>query len=217
MGKNRKLISVFIIVVAITVALLLPGICKAGSLEPPSNAVDQSGNPVATMKTLDQIPPTWSQKLPCDTTTNCPRFEVLTDFNSEAVLDKETGLVWERSPKSASTDPKRTWFEAQSDCLTRTVGGRLGWRLPTVQELASLVDPMGPPFDKRPSGSPFTNIRGFYWSSTTDMKDDTRALDVGFYCNACVGDYWYKSAAGRDVWCVRGGQAGSDSQPDAIY
>lgn len=44
-----------------------------------------------TMKTLDQIPPTWSHTMPA-----AQRFEVV--FDGEAVLDKETGLVWEQSP-----------------------------------------------------------------------------------------------------------------------
>jgi len=207
MSRRRNIRIVVFISTAITLALFLPGLCIAGSLEP-------SDPPGPTMRTLDEIYSTnsWSKKLPCDSTTNCPRFEVLADFILEAVLDKETGLVWERSPMSASTDPKRTWFQAQSDCLQRTVGGRQGWRLPTVQELASLVDPTGPPFDKLPGGHPFNNIRGWYWSSTTNIENDATALTVGFYCNWCVAEDWSKSSAGRDVWCVRGGQAGSDSQ-----
>ena len=39
--------------------------------------------------------PAWDRKLPAAT-----RFLVLTDWNNEAVLDKETGLVWERTPDS---------------------------------------------------------------------------------------------------------------------
>ena len=38
--------------------------------------------------------PAWAQKLPAAT-----RFVVLTNWKSQAVLDKETGLVWERSPQ----------------------------------------------------------------------------------------------------------------------
>jgi hypothetical protein len=45
--------------------------------------------------------PTLSQKLQCDTQATCPRFVVLSDWKNAAVLDKETGLVWERSRENA--------------------------------------------------------------------------------------------------------------------
>jgi hypothetical protein len=47
----------------------------------------------------------WSQKIPAK-----QRFVVLKQFNCEAVLDRETQLVWERSP---STD-KMDWGEAMT-------------------------------------------------------------------------------------------------------
>jgi PEP-CTERM motif len=43
--------------------------------------------------------PAWDQTLPCSAPNNCPRFIVLSNMNSEAVLDRESGLVWERSPR----------------------------------------------------------------------------------------------------------------------
>ena len=42
--------------------------------------------------------PSWDQTFPCAALANCPRFVVLSNFNNDAVLDRETGLVWERSP-----------------------------------------------------------------------------------------------------------------------
>jgi hypothetical protein len=42
--------------------------------------------------------PSWDQKLDCTTPANCPRFVVLELRPHAAVLDRETGLVWERSP-----------------------------------------------------------------------------------------------------------------------
>ena len=75
--------------------------------------------------------PAWDQKLPAAT-----RFDVLTDWNNEAVLDRETGLVWERSPQSVLV----TWGNARGLCSNKAIGARKGWRLPALPELASLVD-----------------------------------------------------------------------------
>ena len=57
-------------------------------------------------------------------------------LDDDVVLDRETGLVWQRTVSAVSVD----WFTAISYCYTTTAGGRKGWRLPAVEELASLVD-----------------------------------------------------------------------------
>ena len=66
--------------------------------------------------------PSWDQTRPAAT-----RFIVLTNMGSAAVLDRETGLVWERSPSSLTTD----WFNAFNHCSFLNVGNRMGWRVPS--------------------------------------------------------------------------------------
>jgi len=144
------------------------------------------------MKTLDEIPPTWSQKLPA-----AERFVIVLDGG--AVLDKETGLVWEKSPATTA----RTWSSAVSYCYTRTVGGRKGWRLPTVEELASLIDTTrsNPAL---PGGHPFLNVQSnYYWSSTTVEGYTDYAWAVSLYLGLVTNDL--KTGA-IYVWPVRGGQ-----------
>ena len=144
--------------------------------------------------------PSWDQTLPAST-----RFIVLTNFGSAAVLDRETGLVWEKSPILSSF----IWSSAQFHCNRLTTGGRLGWRLPTLQELASLVDPSVLPGPTLPSGHPFSNVQSSdYWSATSFAGGNAFAWAVRFN-DGDVGlvDRGTLHAA----WCVRGGQ-GVDPQ-----
>jgi hypothetical protein len=192
MRKCRSINLIVTISMVLAIALFLPGLCMAGSLEP-------SGPPGPTMKTLDQIPPTWSQKLQCDTTA-CPRFELIMD--GAAVLDKETGLVWEKS--AWRTTP--LWNAAISLCSDLVLGGRKGWRLPTVEELTSLVDPTQD-FPALPNGHPFVDVyEGSYWSATTDAHNASDARSVFMGGNGNVGSGVKDGPFSRGVWCVRGGQ-----------
>jgi hypothetical protein len=151
------------------------------------------------------------------------RFVVLASFNNAAVLDKETGLVWERNPLHPqpdviNSDPAvRTWWFARSYCAQKEVGRRFGWRLPTVQELSSLVDAAGDSLGRfLPPGHPFANIEEHgmrpdgYWTATSwdpgfPLPDDN-AFIVQF-ANRISIDYATVIAKTDDarVWCVRGG------------
>lgn len=140
--------------------------------------------------------PSWSQKLPAAT-----RFIVLTNWASEAVLDRETGLIWEKAPSDTA---HMSWRDAHRYCLISKVGGRKGWRMPSVQELSSLVDPtqQSPAL---PAGHPFAvdAIRDAFWSSTLTDVTPQEAWGVIFVTTGNVGhspvsDNFY-------VWCVRGG------------
>lgn len=166
---------------------LLPGHGSAGSLEP-------SGPPASTMKTLNQIPPAWSQTLPADDGTPCnsSRFECV--LNGEAVLDKETGLVW---AKNASLGGNSNWTSAIQSCASLSISNRKGWRLPTVDELASL-NPL-------PAGHPFINVYSYparYWTCTPDPGDSTKAYYVGFGSSQINRDL---KTTTNYVWAVRGG------------
>ena len=127
------------------------------------------------------------------------RFLILTNWNREAVLDKETGLVWEQSPQTAPA----TWFNARFDCGNKTTGNRKGWRLPSVHELASLVDPSVSPGPTLPAGHPFIGVLlANYWSATTSAEFPTLAWGLDFTGG---GVFNADKTDNGQVWCVRGG------------
>jgi hypothetical protein len=191
MCKKKLYVLSAAIVLAVAVVMFFPVLGIAGSLEP-------SAAPAPTMKTLDQIPPTWSQTLPA-----AQRFELV--LNNAGVLDKETGIVWEKAP---SIFDQQYWFMAIYACQNKIIGNRKGWRLPTAEELLSLVDP-SESNPALPSGHPFSNVQqGGYWSATTSEFLATDAIDVVVY-NGAVGNVTKDGIA--SVWCVRGGQ-GHDGQ-----
>ena len=189
-------------------------VVQAGNLEP-------SDPPAPTMKSLDEIPPTWTQRLDSTNGSTVPlwvgcgssRFECLMPVGSpfpvaQVVLDRETGLVWERSPQSGV----QPWVASVIDCVTHTTGSRRGWRLPTIEELASLSDPQQSD-PALPPGHPFLNVtEDTYWSSSTSAL----YTDWAWFLEVPSG------APGREVkgwnrgtWCVRGGPPGFfTSQPN---
>ena len=142
------------------------------------------------------------------------RFRVLTEFNNEAVLDRETGLVWERTPSAQAVQ----WPNARLICARKGVGGRGGWRLPAFNELSSLVDPAveNPNIPQLPAGHPFQVQPASYWSDTQFADEPGFALVVDFQFNAAtIGQIRVNDAniAGGlyRVWAVRGGSPGPNS------
>ncbi len=146
--------------------------------------------------TLNDIPPAWSRTLQCDTTA-CPRFELV--LGGAAVLDHETGLVWEKTPSL----PPVNWYLAVYDCALLTVGNRQGWHLPTIEQLASLLEG-----SVLPEGNPFTGVQSAgYWSATTSPLGADQALGVSFQGGFVQGGLKAPLEGGFYVWCVRGGQS----------
>jgi hypothetical protein len=147
--------------------------------------------------------PSWDQQLACTSTVSCPRFIVLSNWvdasnpsGGAAVLDRETGLVWEKSP-SADQVP---WGQARAGCLDKNVGGRKGWRLPSINELMSLVDPSASN-PSLPAGHPFTVLSAGYWSATAQIPASANQVYAVNFSTGGIGT----SAASLRAWCVRGG------------
>ena len=138
------------------------------------------------------------------------RFKVLTNFNSEAVLDKETGLVWQLDAGAATVGGcgnPGNWALAVNCCSKATIGGRGGGRLPTTTELYSLID-MTRSNPALPLGHPFVNVQNtYYWTSTeaasNDATPDRSATRVPNLANGGVASGLNKTNF-INYWCVRG-------------
>jgi Protein of unknown function (DUF1566) len=138
--------------------------------------------------------PSWSSKF------TKGRFTVLPLFNGEAVLDKETGLVWERTPDGNT----HTWFEAVERCYVVNHGDRQGWRLPTMEELSSLVDStqQSPALS---AGHPFIGVQSdTYWTATTRPSNQAQAMQLDIDTGS-TGTF-AKTDPNFKAWCVRGGR-----------
>src|SRR5690349_14627590 len=126
------------------------------------------------------------------------RFTVLGEYNHEAVRDQRTGLIWEQSPALDMSN----WEMAQRRCSTSHAGGRTDWRVPTVQELATLVEPSSIEV-KLPADHPFANVEAaIYWSSTERRENGGYASFVNFSSGRSATLEKYMPTF---VWCVRGG------------
>jgi hypothetical protein len=127
------------------------------------------------------------------------RFMILPEFNNDAVLDKETGLVWELSPHVAAV----TWNEARTTCVNRVIGGQKRWRLPAPSEMRSLVGPaVDAPGPNLPPGHPFLNVQPTaYWTVVPEANQPSYARYVDAFLGnvlSLIKIYTFP------VWCVQG-------------
>lgn len=218
--------SAFLIrVVSLVVIVFVPAIVLAGNLNPPASAVDSSGRPVPT----STVPGSWAGRLAANDSAdpcNSSRFKCVMD--GSAVLDNETGLVWQRD---LSGGGQVTWRQARDGCHDAVFAGRKGWRLPFIHELASLVEPGFPGGGQPalPAGHPFFGVGDSnYWSATgahvvsgqdriTGPGYSVHFVDSAQIINMANGDTGQDSEASgttqstQRVWCVRRGSA---SRPD---
>jgi hypothetical protein len=122
-------------------------------------------------------------------------------WGDAAVRDNETGLVWDRNPDTGG----RNWVGAINHCAGREVGGRKGFQLPMLEQLASLVDSTGTTALRLPDNHPFQSVQAFgYWSATTSAINPLIARRVEFSGGLVLASD--KVATQSLAWCVRGGQ-----------
>lgn len=135
-----------------------------------------------------------------------------------AVLDRHTGLVWQRTPDTVN---QRTYEAAVRAATSSYLGGVAGWRLPTIDELMSLTarDALGntiihPDFPWQTS--PAT---GAFWTQTAgpfQAPFDTNVFPLhdanmqGYRWVVAIGALSFQSnlahpvTAEKRVWMVRG-------------
>ncbi|HKX12971.1 MAG TPA: DUF1566 domain-containing protein [bacterium] len=139
------------------------------------------------------------------------RFVVLSDFQGNAVLDRSTGLIWDRNPEGGNF----TWYAAQRRCIFVGASGvnpAMGWRLPKAEEIYSLMNTTGSnpggPTQALPSGHPF-DLSGLaagtrFWAATT-YPDEGGDITQAWTANPSGNFGSDLKTEGNGVWCVRGG------------
>ncbi len=121
-------------------------------------------------------------------------------LNGQAILDKETGLVWEKAPSATAVQ----WDDANYNCTLLKTGNRMGWRVPTVEEALSLFIVSGSTV-KLPTDHPFQNLTGdYFW---TNSRVAAPGQQFVWAIGPTDGSHAFESPTASlhstQAWCVR--------------
>ena len=115
--------------------------------------------------------------------------------DNDTVKDHQTGLTWQQTDDGET----RIWDAANQYCAELALGGYEDWRLPSIDEVHTIIDysrygpTIEPVFESRSS---------IYWSSTTYVDNPDDAWNVNFNSGyVIVGNKTF----GYYVRCARGG------------
>jgi hypothetical protein len=217
-NRANTVLLILVLAVGIGIVAMLASGARGGPLDP-------TGAPASTMHTLDEVytaannvPQSWDRKL--DSTNgsfgfpllpkgcNSDRFQCvfwrqisLSASDYDGVLDRETGLVWQRVPSTSAVN----WDIARQSCANATAG-RHGWRLPTTAEFLSLRDDSAATDPLLPPGNPFImSLTGTgWWTSTEDLRSPSSADTVSLAPLAQLLESPEKVNSFNRAWCVRG-------------
>jgi len=137
-----------------------------------------------------------------------PNRESYDTSSADVVLDRVTGLTWQRTVDRTAYDARR----ASSYCETLTLAGHSDWRLPSIIELASISDTSRSAPAADPVAFPNTPPEKF-WSSQRDVTN----TGLGWFAflktgGVYVGDDIIRTAHAR---CVRGPSSCGDPDVSA--
>jgi Protein of unknown function (DUF1566) len=144
--------------------------------------------------------PMWDGRILDGSKRFAPRFSGI-GGNIGAYLDRETGLVWPALPNLSFMD----WLAAFNHCVGLRVGGVLargGWRLPSVEELTSLL-PADPPIDDGDGIARF-------WTATSSPTIPSHVYTVSGHPDPEIDEEDKSTVPNIEniilTWCVRGGR-----------
>lgn len=118
------------------------------------------------------------------------------DKSKEVVVDHKSHLMWQDNADAKSI--KKNWESSAEYCHNLSLAQQQDWRLPTKDELLSIVD------TKRSNPaiySAFENVMSdYYWSSSNNINYNDFAWNVTFYFGIENNNYKDKNYYIR---CVR--------------
>jgi hypothetical protein len=122
-------------------------------------------------------------------------------FYRNVWFDNNTGFIWQNDGVN-STFNSRSWKKAKEYCQDLSLDGFDDWRLPTIDELETiLTKEKSNKYTKKALVD--TTLSSYYWSSTTGAYNSGYAWQVDFSDGSTYGS---DKTSNYYVRCVRAGQ-----------